>query len=96
MIPGISLDLWVGREEELSVLKDAVDLLRTGSGTAVWIEGEAGIGKSTLAAKGADFARAAGYEVLAGMADPMSQRSPLNVMVDLLQISPRSPDPRAS
>lgn len=87
-------DIWVGREEELAVLDKAVERISTGSGTAVWIEGEAGIGKSTLAARGIEAARVAGFEVLAGSADPMAQRSPLHVMVDLLRISQRSADPR--
>ncbi|WP_329791549.1 AAA family ATPase [Lentzea sp. DG1S-22] len=94
MFPGTSQNVWVGREEELAVLESAVQRIGAGTGTAVWIEGEAGIGKSALAVKGIEFARNAGYEVLTGIADPMAQRSPLHVVVDLLRISSRSADPR--
>ncbi|WP_434444158.1 ATP-binding protein [Lentzea sp. E54] len=94
MSPGTSQDIWIGRDAELAVLEGAVERIGAGTGTAVWIEGEAGIGKSALAAKGVETARAAGYEVLTGNADPMAQRSPLHVIVDLLRISSRSADPR--
>lgn len=94
MLPGMSQDIWIGREEELAVLNGAVERIGSGLGTAVWIEGEAGIGKSALAAKGVEAVRDSGYEVLTGIADPMAQRSPLHVMVDLLRISSHSVDPR--
>ncbi|MGO1056910.1 ATP-binding protein [Crossiella sp. CA198] len=86
--------MWIGRDKELEVLRSAVDALGRGTGAVVWVEGEPGSGKSALVARGLGAARAAGYDVLAGVADPMSQRSPLQVMLDLLQVGPRSGDPR--
>ncbi|WHT17590.1 AAA family ATPase [Crossiella sp. CA-258035] len=94
MQPEPPSDVWIGREAELAVLRSAVANLGRGTGAAVWVEGEPGIGKSALVARGLEVAREAGYGVLAGVADPMSQRSPLRVMLDLLQVGPRSADPR--
>ena len=63
-------------------------------GSVVWIEGEAGIGKSSLTAMGTAAARAAGFNTLWGTADEMSGRIPFRVMLDCLQVTPRSADPR--
>jgi hypothetical protein len=43
---------WVGRGAELAIFDSAVDLLADGRGSVVWVEGEPGIGKSSLVAKG--------------------------------------------
>jgi hypothetical protein len=42
---------WVGRGAELGALRGAVDALRGGAGSAFWVEGEPGIGKSSLVAE---------------------------------------------
>ena len=39
---------WVARGRELATLRAAMEGLRNGGGTAVWVEGEPGIGKSSL------------------------------------------------
>ena len=39
---------WVARGRELATLRAAMEGLRHGGGTAVWVEGEPGIGKSSL------------------------------------------------
>jgi hypothetical protein len=41
---------WVDRSQELATLREGVEALRRGVGTAVWVEGEPGIGKSSLVA----------------------------------------------
>lgn len=50
---------WVGRTQELEILRAAAKSLRGGEGAAVWVEGEPGIGKSSLVA-----------EALASASDP--------------------------
>ena len=87
-------DVWVGRERELAALRAAVEGLGRGDGSVVWVEGEAGIGKTALAAQAAGFAQTGGHDILTGIADPISRRAPLRVMLDLLQVGPRSEDPR--
>ncbi|MBV9919755.1 MAG: AAA family ATPase, partial [Pseudonocardia sp.] len=58
----------VGRRAELTALRSAVDQAARGTGAAVVVLGEAGIGKSRLVADVAARARAAGMAVLAGRA----------------------------
>ena len=85
---------WVGREHELAVLRAAVEALGSGEGTVVWIEGEPGIGKSSLAAEALAAAGQPGWDVGWAGADQLSGRLPLRVMQDCLQVRPSSPDPR--
>jgi DNA-binding CsgD family transcriptional regulator/tetratricopeptide (TPR) repeat protein len=84
---------WVGRTHELAVLGTALDELRGGTGSAVWVEGEPGIGKSSLVAE-ALAANDAGPDISWAMADQLTERLPLRVMLDCLQVRPGSPDPR--
>jgi DNA-binding CsgD family transcriptional regulator/tetratricopeptide (TPR) repeat protein len=84
---------WVGRGQELAVLRTAVEDLRGGAGSAVWIEGEPGIGKSSLVAE-ALAANDPGPEISWAMADQLTERLPLRVMLDCLQVRPGAPDPR--
>ena len=39
---------WVGRGQELATLRAGVEPLRRDGGAVVWVEGEPGIGKSSL------------------------------------------------
>ena len=84
---------WVGRTQELAILRGAAEALSAGDGTVVWVEGESGIGKSSLVAE-ALAAGDPGWEIGWGMADQLSERLPLRVMLDCLQVRPGSPDPR--
>ncbi|HEX6016006.1 MAG TPA: ATP-binding protein [Geminicoccaceae bacterium] len=61
-------EVFVGRGRELAELGRAIDAARAGSGTAVLVAGEAGIGKTRLASELAARARDAGFEVLVGRA----------------------------
>jgi DNA-binding NarL/FixJ family response regulator len=58
--------VFVGRVRELGELGRALDAARAGSGTAVLVAGEAGIGKTRLASELATRARETGFEVLLG------------------------------
>src|SRR6478672_7193880 len=58
----------VGRRAELTALRSAVDQAARGTGAAVFVLGEAGIGKSRLVAAATARARAAGMAVLTGRA----------------------------
>ena len=61
----------VGRSEELGRVLAALELAFTGSGGALLLAGEAGIGKSRLAAEALTLARQRGFVTLQGAAYPL-------------------------
>ncbi|WP_367129430.1 BTAD domain-containing putative transcriptional regulator [Saccharothrix sp. HUAS TT1] len=82
---------FVGRRRELDLLRRALSDVDGGRGGAVWLEGEPGIGKSSLlSACLAD----AGVRVARAAADELGSRFPLRVVLDALGVSVASPDPR--
>jgi DNA-binding CsgD family transcriptional regulator len=87
---------WVGREQELAILRAGVEALARGEGAVVLVEGEPGIGKSCLVAEALAGADQQGLDVGWGMADTLTERLPLAVMQDCLQVRLSSPDPQRS
>jgi DNA-binding CsgD family transcriptional regulator len=85
---------WVGRGQELAVLQAGVEALGRGEGAVVWVEGEPGIGKSSLAAEALAAGSAPGWDIGWGIAGQLTERLPLQVMLDCLQVRPGSPDPQ--
>ena len=85
---------WVGRTQEMAILRAGIEALGRGEGAAVWVEGEPGIGKSSLVAEALAEASDPGWDVGWGMADQLTKRLPLRVMLDCLQVRPGSPDAR--
>ena len=59
----------------------------------VWVEGEPGIGKSSLVAEALAAVSQPGWDVGWGMADTLTERLPLRVMLDCLQVRLYSSDP---
>jgi DNA-binding CsgD family transcriptional regulator len=85
---------WVGRGPELAILRAGVEALGRGEGAVVWVEGEPGIGKSSLVAEALAAGSAPGWDIGWGVAGKLTERLPLRVMLDCLQVRPGSPDPR--
>jgi DNA-binding CsgD family transcriptional regulator/tetratricopeptide (TPR) repeat protein len=85
---------WVGRGQELTVLTAGVEALGRGEGAVVWVEGEPGIGKSSLVAEALAAGVTSGWDIGWGLAGQLTERLPLRVMLDCLQVRPGSPDPR--
>jgi DNA-binding CsgD family transcriptional regulator/tetratricopeptide (TPR) repeat protein len=85
---------WTGRVAELATLRVAVEALRRGEGSVVWVEGEPGIGKSALVAEALAVSSDPGWDIGWGAADPLTERLPLWVMQDCLAVRPGSADRR--
>ena len=85
---------WVGRRPELAVFRAAIDAFGRGEGAVIWVEGEPGIGKSSLVAEGLATADDLGWDIGWGTAGQLRERLPLRVMLDCLQVRSNSPDPR--
>ena len=85
---------WVGRGQELAIVRAGVEALGRGEGAVVWVEGEPGIGKSSLVAEALATGSAPGWDIGWGVAGKLTERLPLRVMLDCLQVRPGSPDPR--
>ena len=54
---------WVGRTQEVAILRAGIEALDRGEGAAVWVEGEPGIGKSSLVAEALAEASDPGWDV---------------------------------
>jgi hypothetical protein len=85
---------WVGRSQELAALRDGLQALRRDEGAVIWVEGEPGIGKSSLVAEALAEVSQSGWKVAWGRADTLTQQLPLRVMLDCLQVRLSSPDPQ--
>lgn len=79
---GTRAPVFVGRRRELSRLRDAVTDLVRGRGGVVWVEGEAGIGKSALLAEGVHGAADLGCRVGWGEGDELTREASPGVLVE--------------
>jgi DNA-binding CsgD family transcriptional regulator len=76
---------WIGRPRQLEVARRWVTDLAAGRGAAAFIEGEPGIGKSSLVRVVAREAQESGCQVYWGTCDELSQAFPLLPLLDALQ-----------
>jgi len=83
----------VGRSGELSTLDELAGGLVRGVGRVLWIEGEPGIGKSSLVDELVAGAAARGCSVLRSAAEELAQPFPLRAMARCLGVAAGSPDP---
>ncbi|MFJ6247471.1 MULTISPECIES: AAA family ATPase [unclassified Streptomyces] len=74
----------IGRENELNLLRRALMDLQHNAGHAVFLSGEAGIGKSRLAGDCAGRAESLGLPVLRGRGSPTSAGIPYRPLVEAL------------
>lgn len=78
-------ELFVGRRDELAYLRRLLAGVAAGVGGAVLVEGEQGIGKTSLLKRALGGAEGAGCALAWGAADEMAQRFPLWLMTECLQ-----------
>ncbi|GIG61539.1 LuxR family transcriptional regulator [Longispora fulva] len=86
-------DLVLGRDPELSRLSGWVDDVVAGRGRAALVEGELGIGKSTLVRAAGRAAADRGCQVFWGAGDELGQALPLLPLLEALRVR-ESDDPR--
>jgi DNA-binding SARP family transcriptional activator/tetratricopeptide (TPR) repeat protein len=84
-----------GRTAEIDHLRGMVRALAGGTGGAVWIEGEPGIGKTELLTLAFADAAGAGCRVAWGAADQLGSRVPLQVLSRALGLETASRRPRS-
>jgi len=75
----------IGRAADLTALHVLVDQAKRGEGQVVLISGEAGIGKSRLAAEAKTYATAQGFLLLQGQCFPTDRSCPYAPLLDLLR-----------
>jgi hypothetical protein len=77
--------LFVEREQELSVIGEALAAAQAGAGQAIVIEGPAGTGKSRLLTVAGDTAREMGLQVLGAAASELKREFPLGIAIQLFE-----------
>jgi DNA-binding CsgD family transcriptional regulator len=83
----------IGRDIPVARLGRLVDALASGSGGSVWVEGEPGIGKSSVLAAGLASAVGRGCAVFWSAGEQLAQRFPLLTLLDCLQVRGGAGDP---
>jgi tetratricopeptide (TPR) repeat protein/transcriptional regulator with XRE-family HTH domain len=84
----------IGRDSELATLVKLIAEVAGGSGNAVLIEGEPGIGKSALVRTALAEAADTGCAVFWGAGDELGQALPLLPMLDALRVRDQPASPR--
>jgi DNA-binding CsgD family transcriptional regulator len=84
----------IGRDSELATLGRLVSEVAAGRGSSVLVEGEPGIGKSTLARAALAEAADVGCEVFWGGGDELGQELPLLPLLEALRVREPPLDPR--
>jgi DNA-binding CsgD family transcriptional regulator len=83
----------VGRDSELNTVRDALAGARSGHGGAIFLVGEAGIGKSRLAMAAADLGFAAGMRLMRGRGSIIGPMVPFRSLTVALLSLLRDQDP---
>lgn len=82
-----------GRDVELAMIDRSVESVVQGRGSIVLIQGDPGIGKSSLLNEFVLRARQQGFATSTAFGDPLGARRPLGLLARTLGLSDASPDP---
>jgi DNA-binding CsgD family transcriptional regulator len=80
----------IGRDDELRLIQSVLSAAQHGHGGAIFVVGEAGIGKSLLAATAADLGSAAGMSIMRGRGTAIGPMVPLRPLTEALMSLLRS------
>jgi DNA-binding CsgD family transcriptional regulator len=94
MPPVTPVGVLVGRDNEMTLLAGLISEVAQGHGSVVVIEGEPGIGKSTLVRAALAGAARAGCQVFWGAGDELGQALPLVPFLEGLRVREPSANPR--
>ncbi len=83
-----------GRADETTRLDDALARATPGRLSAIFVEGEAGAGKTRLLEQAVEHARRRGFRVFAARAEELESSRPFGVIADALGCERSSTDPR--
>lgn len=82
----------VGRDDEVRALVEAVEAAASGAGSVQFLVGEAGVGKSRLAAACVEAARGRGMRAFVGRAVPSNVPVAYRALAEAFLSALRSPD----
>ena len=94
IMPAVARGPFIGRSGELALLADLVRRVAAGQGGMVCIEGEPGIGKSTLVQAALADAAGLGCQVFWGTASELDEALPLQPLLDGLRVRDTPANPR--
>jgi DNA-binding CsgD family transcriptional regulator len=84
----------LGRSSQLRELVDALETAAGGAGCSFLVEGEAGIGKTSLLEEALTAAERRGLQVFRAAAEELERRRPFGAILDCLGIDRTATDPR--
>jgi DNA-binding CsgD family transcriptional regulator/tetratricopeptide (TPR) repeat protein len=77
----------IGRDRQIALLRESLTNVAAGTGAAILVEGEQGIGKTEVLRAGLAEAADLGCRVLWGAADELGQQFPLALMAECLGVT---------
>lgn len=84
---------FIGRAAEIEALEHSLHKAVAGQSSVTLVEGEAGIGKTSLVTRMVEMAGALDVQVMRGAAEELDRSRPFGLLTDTLELERSSPDP---